>query len=196
MANPGRPLVHQIRMAVSGRYRRLTSSLLPLWVCALIAGLLLACSPDSEPGTPAEAPVPTPTPTPVLTHPGPMQQARKFHTAELLQDGRVLVVGGQDRKLMPLASAEIYDPETAKWSSTGSMSVPRRDHATALLPDGRVLAMGGLDEDRKVLSSAEVYDPQTGEWSPVASMSVARRGHRALLLEDGRCWSSADGKSP
>ena len=115
-----------------------------------------------------------------------MEQARKFHTAELLQDGRVLVVGGQDPKLMPLASAEIYDPGTAKWSLTGSMSVPRREHATVLLLDGRVMAMGGLDENRKVLSSAEVYDPQTGEWSPVANMTVARRGHEALLLADGK----------
>ena len=173
-------------MAVTRRYRRLTLRLLPLWACALIAGLLLACSPDSEPDTPTATPTPIATPTPVLTSPGSMQQERKFHTAELLQDGRVLVVGGQDRKLTPLASAELYDPETARWSLTGSMSVPRRDHSTVLLRDGRVLAMGGLDEDRKVLSSAEIYDPQTGGWSPVADMAVARRGHRALLLADGR----------
>ena len=115
-----------------------------------------------------------------------MQQARKFHTAELLQDGRVLIVGGQDRKLKPLSSAELYDPKTGKWSPAGSMTVPRRDHATALLPDGRVLAMGGLDEDHKVLSSAEIYDPQTGGWAPVANMAVARRGHEALLLADGK----------
>ena len=173
-------------MTVAGRYRRLTSRLLPLWLCALAAGLLLACSPDPEPEAPAETPVPTVTPTPVLTLPGPMQQARKFHTAELLQDGRVLVVGGQDRKLMPLASAELYDPETARWSPTGSMSVPRREHSTVLLRDGRVLAMGGLDEDRNALSSAELYDPQTGEWSRASGMAVARRGHEALLLVDGR----------
>ena len=173
-------------MPLSRKYRRLAWRLLPLWVCVLVAGLLLACSPDPEPDTPAETILPTVTPTPVLTLPGAMQQARKFHTAELLQDGRVLVVGGQDRKLMPLASAEIYDPDTARWSTTGSMSVPRREHSTVLLRDGRVLAMGGLDEDRKALSSAEVYDPQTGEWSPVANMAVARRGHAALLLVDGR----------
>ena len=155
-------------------------------MCAwlLTAGALFACA--SEPETPAETPVPTVTPTPVLASPGPMQHARKFHTAELLQDGRVLVVGGQDRKLMPLASAELYDPETARWSPTGSMSVPRREHSTVLLRDGRVLAMGGLDEDRKVQSSAEIYDPQTGEWSHVANMAAARRGHVALLLVDGR----------
>ena len=115
-----------------------------------------------------------------------MEQARKFHSAELLQDGRVLVVGGQDREFKPLASAELYDPQTGTWNTTGSMSVPRRDHNTVLLPDGRVLAMGGLDEDRKGLSSAEVYDPQTGEWSPVPNMTVARRGHAALPLADGR----------
>ena len=173
-------------MAVPGSYRLLTLNLLFLWGCALIAGLLLACSQDSEPEAPAETAAPTVTPTPVLASPGPMQHARKFHTAELLQDGRVLVVGGQDRKLMPLASAELYDPETARWSLTGSMSVPRREHNTVLLRDGRVLAMGGLDEDREVQSSAEIYDPQTGEWSPVANMTAARRGHAAILLVDGR----------
>lgn len=173
-------------MAVTRRYRRLTLRLLPLWACALIAGLLLACSTDSEPDTPTVTPAPIATPTPVLTSPGSMQQERKFHTAELLQDGRVLIVGGQDRKLMPLSSAELYDPQNGKWQTTGSMTVPRRDHATVLLPDGRVMAMGGLDENHKALASAEVYDALTGEWSPVASMTVARRGHRARLLVDGR----------
>ena len=173
-------------MSVSRGYPRLAWRLLPLCVCALIAGLLLACSQDSEPDIPAETPAPVPTPTPVLTSPGPMEQARKFHTAELLQDGRVLIVGGQDRKLKPLSSAELYDPQNGKWQTTGSMTVPRRDHATVLLPDGRVMAMGGLDENHKALASAEIYDPQTGEWSPVANMTVARRGHRARLLADGR----------
>ena len=186
MANPDRPLLHQIPVANRRRHPRLTRRLLALSVCALIAGLLLACSTDPEPEVPVETRAPTATPTPVLTLPGAMQQARKFHTAELLQDGRVLVVGGQDRKLMPLASAELYDPETAAWTPTGSMSVPRREHSTVLLPDGRVLAMGGLDENIKVQSSAEIYDPQTGEWSPVSDMAVARRGHRSLLLADGR----------
>ena len=114
-----------------------------------------------------------------------MQEARKFHSAELLKDGNVLVVGGQDRNFKPMASAERYDPETATWKPTGSMSAPRRDHSTVLLPDGRVLAIGGVDVDLQALSSAEVYDPQTGTWSPAASMAVARRGHASLLLGDG-----------
>ena len=173
-----------MHMDFDRRYRRPTLRLLSLWAGALLVGALLACGSDPEPLTPS--PVPTATPTPVVTRPGPMQVARKFHTAELLQDGRVLIVGGQDRKLKSLSSAELYDPETGKWSPAGSMTVPRRDHATVLLPDGRVLAMGGLDEDHKVLSSAEIYDPQTGGWAPVANMAVARRGHRALLLADGR----------
>ncbi len=115
-----------------------------------------------------------------------MQEARKFHTAELLPDGRVLVVGGQDSKLKAMSSTELYDPQTGAWSQTGSMSVPRRDHNTILLPDGRVLVIGGVDADLKALSSAEIYDPQTGEWSTVPSMAVARRGHSALPLADGR----------
>ena len=170
-------------MVVSLRNHRLIWRLLPLWAGPLIVGALLACGSDQEP--PVKSPVPTATPSPAVTRPGPMQEARKFHTAELLQDGRVIIVGGQDSKLKPMSSAELYDPQTVAWTPTGSMSDPRREHSTALLPDGRVLAMGGVDEDLKALSSAEAYDPQTGEWSPFPRMAVARRGHQALSLPGG-----------
>ena len=51
------------------------------------------------------------TPTGRMTH------GRTFHTATLLSDGQVLVVGGRDDKTRPLESAEVYDPATGTWSS-------------------------------------------------------------------------------
>ena len=155
-----------------------------MWAWILIAGAMLGCGSDSD--ISAESPVPDVTPSPAAIRPGPMHEARKFHSSELLMDGRVLVVGGQDSRLKAMSSTELYDPQTGTWSQTGSMSVPRRDHNTILLPDGRALAIGGVGADLKALSSAEIYDPQTGAWSPVPSMAVARRGHSALPLADGR----------
>ena len=59
--------------------------------------------------------------------PPSMSTARFDHTATLLQDGRVLVSGGQYDlfTINTSASAEIYDPALGTWSLTGSMTAER-----------------------------------------------------------------------
>jgi len=55
-----------------------------------------------------------------------MTTPRRGHAATLLSSGKVLVAGGTaDTRDVDLASAELYDPATGRWSPTGSMSVPR-----------------------------------------------------------------------
>ena len=58
---------------------------------------------------------------------GQLATGRAGHAAVLLEDGRVLVAGGQTvvapgRPPVTLNSAEIYDPATGAWTTTGSMS--------------------------------------------------------------------------
>ena len=65
-----------------------------------------------------------------------------FITATLLPNGKVLVVGGRD-SIGPIASAELYDPATGIWSSTGSLNTGRDAHTATLLQDGTVLVAGG-----------------------------------------------------
>jgi hypothetical protein len=50
---------------------------------------------------------------------GSLADARTYHAATLLVDGRVLVTGGYGAAA-PLASAEIYDPTTATFTPAGS----------------------------------------------------------------------------
>ena len=97
---------------------------------------------------------------------------------------RVLVTGGIDANsgsAPVLASAELYDPATNKWSNAASMSTPRVNHAATLMRDGRVLVTGGFNAGVR-LASAEIYDPKTDTWSTVNSMSTARSGHTATLF--------------
>jgi N-acetylneuraminic acid mutarotase len=108
---------------------------------------------------------------------GSLNEARRFHTATLLEDGRVLVVGGYGRGDL---RSELYDPATGTWSPASAPSVPRAGHTATLLADGRVLVVGGAET-----ALAEIYEPATGEWTGTGSMSAPRSGHTATLLMDG-----------
>src|SRR5436309_11932652 len=103
---------------------------------------------------------------------GSLKTARFHHTATLLPDGRVLVVGGEHGR-DPLASAELYDPATGTWSATGSLNTARDSHTATLLPNGNVLVAGG-EATSGDLASAELYDPATGTWTATGSLTAAR----------------------
>ena len=115
-----------------------------------------------------------------------MNTARYQATATLLPDGRVLVAGGATytSSTIIFSSAELYDPKTNTWTTTGSMTTPRYLHTATLLPNGTVLVAGG-NNGSAGLSTCEIYNPATGNWSTTGSMSTARQHHTANLLQNG-----------
>jgi hypothetical protein len=134
-----------------------------------------------------------------FTATGSMLNERASHTATVLNDGRVLVVGGMHSarnfgcptcgsEVIALASAELYDPATGEFTSTGSMSVPRVFHTATLLGNGKVLVAGGDGRrDGTTYSSAELYDPATGVFTLIGNMMTTERsGHTATLLANGK----------
>ena len=122
------------------------------------------------------------------TYTGSLHTGRYNHTATLLSDGRVLVVGGDGTFDSYIASAELYDPATGNWTYTGSLHTGRYGHTATLLADGRVLVVSGYNGlSGGFLLSAELYDPTTGTWTYTGSLNTyGRLAHTATLLPNGK----------
>ncbi|MCA9861305.1 MAG: hypothetical protein KC438_16385, partial [Thermomicrobiales bacterium] len=68
--------------------------------------------------------------------------SRMRHTATLLDDGRVLVAGGENLAGTALATTELFDPATDQWTAGPPLTTPHVNHAAVKLADGRVAIMG------------------------------------------------------
>lgn len=102
-----------------------------------------------------------------------MHIPRYKHSAILLKDGKVLVVGGVNKSGM-LSDAEIYNPETNLFTLTGKINIPRKTPKLYMLKNGNVLIIGGFrDRDAKnkldsiCVRDIEIYNPKTNEFKIV-----------------------------
>ena len=113
--------------------------------------------------------------------------ARAGSTATRLQDGRVLIAGGftEDNTLLPYA--EIFDPNSNRFTpSRGQLNYPRRAHAATLMQDGRVFFTGGTGLNGTIIRTSEWFDPLTSIIWSGPDLTTARTNHAAVTLEDGR----------
>lgn len=109
--------------------------------------------------------------------PTTLMSGRYENATVLLSDGRVLAATGFIRAV-GTTTAEIYDPLSGQWNSTGSLNQAYQNPSSVLLQDGRVLLCGG--------GMAEIYDPQSGQWSVTAPMSFGRIFNTLTLLGNGK----------
>jgi hypothetical protein len=114
-----------------------------------------------------------------LVNSGPLNGARSGYTTTMLPNGKELIVGGVIHTEIPkivnrtIASAELLDPTTGKWTETGKMNFERYEHQAVLQHDGKVLVTGGYKQValyiRTNVSSAELYDPATEKWTLITN---------------------------
>jgi|CXWL01.1.fsa_nt_gi N-acetylneuraminic acid mutarotase len=115
----------------------------------------------------------------------PIAPGGSGHTATLLPNGKVLVLG-KAGGVPGSAVAELYDPSAHTWSAAASPATPRYEHTATLLPNGKVLVAGGQDGDSAMLASAELYDPASNTWAAAGSLASVRGFHTATLLPNGK----------
>lgn len=130
-----------------------------------------------------------------------MQFPRAYHTATLLDDGRILVAGGVglfDGDLETVRPAEILNVSSGRWeevSTTLGPTTGRAWHtATVRKRDGDVVLAGGrqlTDGDSTVLGTVEIFDISEGAFrTNPGDVDIAlpepRAEHQAVLLANGR----------
>lgn len=119
-----------------------------------------------------------------FTQTASMAQARRGHAATRLQDGRVLVAGGNPRYWGTTATVEIYDPATGQWSNSPPLPEPRSWPASTLLADGRVAIMGGHLQDNGAPRTGFVSNTVTLEWTRTATLPERFFGAMVALALD------------
>jgi len=128
---------------------------------------------------------------------GSLIEPRAWHSALLLPDGRVFVVGGEGIHHVALDddgnaetiflvhhTAEAWDPATGTFGPAGFHASCHGWGPAMLLPDGRVLIAGGCIA--QVPASAELWDPETGSFSPAEALEEAPMHGPRIVLPDGR----------
>ena len=116
----------------------------------------------------------------------PLSPARAWHSATVLPDGGVLILGGIGANRQPMAEPQILDPANGavqRLSITGM--TPRSGHTATLLTDRRVLVAGGHDASGSVSAAAHLWTQETGALDTI-TMGAGLAGHIATLLIDGR----------
>ena len=102
-----------------------------------------------------------------------MATPRTLHVAALLEDGTVLVAGGNDRALV---------------LPSGTSAVPGEPGGAivfASAPGDARVALTPLNAFPPPTASTEIYDPVTDSWSTAAPMASRRAAASAVALDDG-----------
>ena len=115
-----------------------------------------------------------------------LSEPRAWHTATLLPDGSVLVLGGIDESGQPVRSVERFDVTGGTAEEMPGLSWKARSAHSATLIDSNHIVLAGGIVDGEVVGDVEVLDLEAWQVTTVGSMGLARAYHSARLLADGR----------
>ena len=129
----------------------------------------------------------------------PMNEPRAFHQAVLLDDGRVLVIGGsrgfggsgaissfEHALASGMRTTEIFDPVQGNWQQ--GPNLPEKNVGGRAIKDGggAILLAGGINSQDTAQDVVYRFDPQATYVNQVATMNVPRAFFSMVLLRDNR----------
>lgn len=126
--------------------------------------------------------------TPLLPEP------RGGHTATLLDDGRLIILGGTRTVTADALDSGLkwFPPEGDIEPLGSSLFAARTGHTASLLPDGRILILGGAIREptetvQDLVETAEIFDPETETFRQITvdGDPIRRAFHTASVHRDG-----------
>lgn len=118
-----------------------------------------------------------------------MINARRMHTATLLEDGKVLLAGGEGNTLdLTLIGCELFNPATGTFLDSIYMVHGRAFHSAALLNSGQVLIAGGSSGWGGAQRIAELFDPASYTFRELRGIAAINYTYQniAIKLHSGK----------
>ncbi len=132
--------------------------------------------------------------SPSVNSPGevhPFVPSRNGHSNTIMNDGRVLMVGGKQSYGPPLQNVEIFDPVAQRFFRAPSTTFAHIDHFAFNLDDDRVVIVGGsvnTSSGRRntIVLAPEIWDPVSATWTPIKDIHFEADDNVAAgKLDDG-----------
>lgn len=115
-----------------------------------------------------------------------MPQGARANMGAAVVNGLIYVpggAGGGGPLGTPVATHEVYDPDTNSWSSLAPVPTPVSDSYATVAWQGEVYMFGGYDGANHS-SVVQIYDPLTDSWRSGASMPTARSNAMAGVCDN------------
>jgi N-acetylneuraminic acid mutarotase len=118
----------------------------------------------------------------------PMPTARAYVATGTI-DNIIYAVGGQATNGSPLATLEVYNPNTDIWTSKTRMPTERFGHAAGVI-NGILYVVGGWNQRNwpGFIGIVEAYDPISDTWQTKSPMPTVR-GHLAISIVNGTLYA-------
>lgn len=124
---------------------------------------------------------------------------RSFPAMVLLDDGRLLIAGGDIGPIVTTSdgttsspadvnTGEVFDFTTGVSTSAGPMIARRYMSVGATLPDGTVLIVGNDADEQGLVENpvAELYDPATNAFRRTGDRTITEQPTELFPMDDGR----------
>lgn len=108
------------------------------------------------------------------------------HTASVVYEGKIYIVGGFLKDKIPTDKLFIYDPQINEWQEGKSLPSPRGAMGAEFV-NGILHVIGGTNSSLLPVNTNFAYDPKTDTWSTKAPMPTERH-HVKTVVVDGKIF--------